>query len=322
MKIDIIGSESLGVRGLCCSVETAGRRILIDPGIALGYQRARRLPHPLQVAVGERIRKRIVSYWAEATDIVISHFHGDHVPLRDANPFQLALHDVAELNRDAAVWVKSRELSQKEKLRAADFSGVVSGGFRSADSVNRGIMEFSSPVPHGSTERRRESVIMTRIEGKRTFVHASDIQLLNSRAVDKILAWEPDVILAGGPPLYLKQISAFERECAWMLALALARSPATLILDHHLLRSREGLQWLDGLSEKSGKRIFCSADFMGKSRLLLEADRRQLYHAMPVPDSWHTDYARGHVRPDEFWEKGIALGLVSDLQPVKTLCLA
>ena len=39
MNVEIIGAESLGVRGLCCFVETKDRKILIDPGVALGYVR-------------------------------------------------------------------------------------------------------------------------------------------------------------------------------------------------------------------------------------------------------------------------------------------
>ncbi len=39
MKIEIIGAESLGVRGLCCLVTAAERKILIDPGMAPGVCR-------------------------------------------------------------------------------------------------------------------------------------------------------------------------------------------------------------------------------------------------------------------------------------------
>lgn len=51
MHIQILGAESLGVRGLSCVVEVKGK-IVIDPGLALGYQRYRLPPHPAQVAVG------------------------------------------------------------------------------------------------------------------------------------------------------------------------------------------------------------------------------------------------------------------------------
>ncbi|MCF7854750.1 MAG: hypothetical protein K9N51_08135 [Candidatus Pacebacteria bacterium] len=60
MNIDILGTESLGVRGLSCWVRAADRRILIDPGVALGYHCRGLLPHPLQVAAGEDVRRAIV----------------------------------------------------------------------------------------------------------------------------------------------------------------------------------------------------------------------------------------------------------------------
>jgi predicted metallo-beta-lactamase superfamily hydrolase len=77
MNVEIIGAESLGVRGLCCFVETKDRKILIDPGVALGYVRHKLLPHPIQIAIDEKVQKRIMDVWNEATDIVLSHFHGD-----------------------------------------------------------------------------------------------------------------------------------------------------------------------------------------------------------------------------------------------------
>jgi predicted metallo-beta-lactamase superfamily hydrolase len=60
MKIEIIGAESLGVKGLCCLVKTSKRKILIDPGIALGYVRHKLLPHPVQIALNEKVQKRII----------------------------------------------------------------------------------------------------------------------------------------------------------------------------------------------------------------------------------------------------------------------
>jgi len=63
MKIEILGAESLGVRGLCCFLSVAKQRILIDPGIALGYFRKGQAPHPAQVAVGEVIKEKIIQAW-------------------------------------------------------------------------------------------------------------------------------------------------------------------------------------------------------------------------------------------------------------------
>jgi len=90
MRLAVLSAESLGARGLCCRVETADRVIVIDPGVALGAWRHRLPPHPVQIAAGDANRRRIVEALDDATDVVFSHFHGDHVPLRDANPYQLA----------------------------------------------------------------------------------------------------------------------------------------------------------------------------------------------------------------------------------------
>jgi predicted metallo-beta-lactamase superfamily hydrolase len=100
MKIEIVGAESLGVRGLCCLVSFDNRRVFIDPGVALGHIRHGLMPHPFQVALGARIRERIIRETNLATDVVFSHFHGDHVPLADANPYQLPLSaDYMEVKR-------------------------------------------------------------------------------------------------------------------------------------------------------------------------------------------------------------------------------
>ncbi len=144
--------------------------------------------------------------------------------------------------------------------------------------------------------------MMTRIEDEGTvFVHASDIQLLDAKAVSLILAWHPDVVLVGGPPLYLKWFSSKRQERAWRNAQRLARNVDMLILDHHLLRCEKGLSWLDRLSSETGHRVICAADFMERPRCLLEAQRVQLYEEMPVPKGWHESYACGDADTRRYW---------------------
>jgi predicted metallo-beta-lactamase superfamily hydrolase len=143
--------------------------------------------------------------------------------------------------------------------------------------------------------------MMTRIDtGGSVFVHASDIQLVDDQTVDTIIRWRPDIVLAAGPPLYLEQLTKEERLKAWNNALRLADHVDTLILDHHLLRSDDGLAWLAELSSAIGKRVYCAADFEGVERKLFEACRQELYQAMPVPDGWHEAYARGEVSAGAF----------------------
>jgi len=308
MQIEIIGAESLGVRGLCCFVKTRDRDILIDPGIALGYVRHKLLPHPAQIAVDEKVQKRIIDGWRKSTDIVLSHFHGDHVPLEDANPYQLDISRIIGLNPCVRIWTKDpSHFSLTEKNRATSLTANLHVGLISAEGKKDGPITFSGPVPHGEAHDTLETVIMTKIEENEIFVHAPDIQLLDDDTVSKIIRWNPDIVIAGGPPLYLSRLSEDQTRRAWHNAKRLCRAIDQVVLDHHLMRSHEGLKWVERLSSKTGKSVMCAADFMHKPRLLLEAERERLYKRMPVPDGWHDDYAMGKVTTDDFlkgvWKK-------------------
>ena len=77
----------------------------------------------------------------------------------------------------------------------------------------------------------------------------------------------------------------------------------TLILDHHLLRDMEGVAWLERLTQETGRRVLCSADFMRRPRMFLEADREQLYADMPVSGGWHEQYGKTRAGGDVYWER-------------------
>jgi hypothetical protein len=164
-----------------------------------------------------------------------------------------------------------------------------------------GPLESSFPVPHGDPYTNPATVMMTRIEDEDgVFVHASDIQLLDNEALDVILAWRPNIVLVSGPSLYHSSLSQRLRQQAWENGTRLARSVDTLILDHHLLRSESGLDWLEHLAYETGGKVLCAADFMGQFRCLLEARRVHLYKEMPVPEEWHEDYVRGETGTSAF----------------------
>lgn len=301
MNIEIIGAESLGVRGLCCFVKTRHRSLLIDPGIALGYVRHKLLPHPVQIAADEKIQKRMIDVWSESTDVVLSHFHGDHVPLADANPYQLDIRRLIGVNPHVKIWTKDpTHFSLIEEKRAISLKTILHVDLISAEGKKDGPMTFSGPVPHGEASTTSETVIMTRIEEDNVFVHAPDIQLLDDETVSQIICWQPDIVLVGGPPIYLSRLSEDQTRRAWHNAERLCQAIGRVILDHHLMRSQKGLEWLNRLSSKKGKPVMCAADFMHRPRLLLEANREYLYKKMPVPDGWHDDYAKGKVGTDDY----------------------
>ena len=82
MQIEILGCESFGARSLACVIKTDERKILIDPGVALARLRFGLLLHPVEVAAALRIREKVLFALQGATDVVISHYHGDHMPMR------------------------------------------------------------------------------------------------------------------------------------------------------------------------------------------------------------------------------------------------
>lgn len=306
MKIEILGAESLGIRSFCCFIETKNRKILIDPGIALGYQRYGLYPHPFQVAMGERVQNEIIKKWSEATDIIISHFHGDHTPLADANPYQLNIKKIVNLNPNVRIYTKgSSYLSKLELKRAESIFYVLNKKPIAAEGKNEKDIVFSNPMIHGDENFHTTTVIMTKFEEDKVFVHAPGIQLLNNKAVSQIIDWHPDIAFVDGPPLYLQnRISENQIKNAWHNARELSKNINTLIIDHHLMRSYEGIKWIEKLSSETWKSVICAADFMGKKRMLLEALRKDLYKYMPVSKNWHKKYAQGKVNTDNYWNQG------------------
>jgi predicted metallo-beta-lactamase superfamily hydrolase len=308
MIIRILGAESLGVRSLCCSVELKDRKVIIDPGVALGWSRYGHLPHPFQVAIGADIRAAILRELHTATDVVISHFDGDHTPLLAPNPYQLGIEEARDDLSRCRLWAKGPgRSSPTQQRRRKELEEALGTHLLAAEGTQQGPLAFSAPVPHGQQDANEHTVMMTRIEEDGlTFVHASDMQLLDPVAVERILQWEPKIVLVSGPPLYRHRSPSLDslKQRARKNALALFRSVDTLIIDHHLVRSQEGTVWLEEVSHAAGKRVLCAADFMNRARLLLEAWRQKLYSWLPVPEHWHERYGAGAANLNPYRRKG------------------
>jgi predicted metallo-beta-lactamase superfamily hydrolase len=180
--------------------------------------------------------------------------------------------------------------------RSLEISTVLKKPLPNAEGKCEGIFTFSQSVPHGDPHTRFGTVMMTRIKDNYVFVHASDIQMLYTPTIKQLIQWEPDVVIASGPPVYIPYLSAEQKEIAQYNAEMLAEAVDTLILDHHVLRSIKGMAWVDALPSN----VVCAADFMGVKRRLLEARRRYLYKKMPVPPLWHELYAHGEVSTEKY----------------------
>lgn len=301
MQIEILGCESFGARSLACAVKTGEKKILIDPGVALARLRYGLPPHPVEVAAALRIRKKVLAALESVTDIVISHYHGDHMPMKAEDPYQLPVEALPPLE-GVRFWCKGpKNISGLSARRRKELSHFLGSSLPASEGISFDGISFSSPVPHGTRDKGFGTVMMTRIcEGDDVFVHSSDIQLLDRETVLEVLAWKPTIVFASGPPLYLShQVPEASKE-AFENALLLAQNVDTLILDHHLLRSLEGYRWLKKLAEEVENTVLCAAEFMGKKPELLEAQRKILYEKLPVPRGWHEAYAKGETGFEEY----------------------
>ncbi len=283
MEITFIGAESFGVRSMGTLVKTRDRLILIDPGVALAPLRFNLPPHPLELKRAEEIKHQILSLLPEITDIVISHFHGDHAPLLEPDPSQISLAEFKKRLGPARIWLKSTTGNTKlMQHRQEQFISELGSMVRTADGHNEPGLAFSPPMLHG--QPGRGTVLMTRIsDGETTFVHTSDIQLLDDTAVDFVISWQPDIVFADGPPIYLKALALEMEARALENGIRLARHTKTLIIDHHLLRTETGVEWLSRIEKATGTRTISAAQWQKKEPLLLETNRCRLYTQCP---SW------------------------------------
>jgi len=130
-------------------------------------------------------------------------------------------------------------------------------------------------------------------------------QLLDEEAVQIILSWKPDLLVVSGPPLYLKvKMNKRLTQSAFYNAQLLSKNIPTTIIDHHLLRDYQGLDWLKKINSKTNNKVLCAAGYMQKPLMMLEADRLKLYTEMPVQSGWHNKYAKGLVNTEKYWDRG------------------
>ncbi|ASJ03676.1 hypothetical protein A3L09_00335 [Thermococcus profundus] len=280
-----LASESLGVRSLATFVEASGIRILIDPGVALGPRRYGLSPAEIELKTLQQMRKKLQGYARRADVITISHYHYDHhTPFfeglyessseeyaREVYTGKLLFikHPRENINfsqrKRAWVFLKNAE-SIAKKIEYADGRSFDLGGI---------TLEFSPAVPHGSEGSKLGFVVMVLIDdGSKRIIHASDIQLLNRKAVEWIIEKNPDLLITGGPPTYLGP----RAEGAWETGLKnlneiIRETDAEVILDHHIVRDKRYPRFFDGLEKKP--KTF--AGYLKVEDRPLEAYRRELH---------------------------------------------
>jgi predicted metallo-beta-lactamase superfamily hydrolase len=298
LKVTPIGFESLGVRSMCTYVETPDLRVLIDAGVALG-PRFRLLPHPREYRARNVCRAEIRECAAKADIVVVSHYHNDHHTPNYTETVWLGCspEESEQIYQDKIVLLKDirNAINFSQRRRGWMFQRFVKklgSKCEIADGqtfqFGRTKLKISDPVPHGEEESQLGWVLMTSVEyGDENMMHTSDVQGPMARGTTRVILKEkPDLIVLGGPPLYLEGVKVEKASIMKGLenaARVAARVP-TVIFEHHLLRSgnsREKAEVVYDSAARANHRVISASDYLGREPQLLECNRERLYEEEP-----------------------------------------
>lgn len=300
MRFTPLCSESMGVRSLCVYVETNDVKILLDAGVALG-QRFYLTPHPLEYEALRDARAKIREYASKADAVTISHYHFDHYTATwkdlDAKWSWSSYDEAAKIYGGKTVYAKDFRsginYSQRKRgyifgKMTADFVKEIVYCDSTTYQVGETELRFTEPLSHGEEDSALGYVVAVDIVcGEEKLSFYPDVQgPVSEKTLSKILEAKPQTLIIGGPPLYLSGWQIEERSIKQGLSSlkkVVEEVPLTL-LDHHILRSDEGLAETSALreyAEKTGNTVRTFAEHVGLENRLLEARRRQLFEDYP-----------------------------------------
>lgn len=303
VKLEFLGAESLGVRSLATFVETPDVRMILDAGAALGF-RDYLLPHPLEYRALKETKDRIIKYARKADFVIISHYHFDHYIATwkevDAKWTWSSYKQAKLVYEGKVVYAKSfrKDINVSQRKRGYLFSKISSDFCKQivyADNTSyqfgKTRLVFSPPLLHGDDASKLGYVMGTLIshEGKK-LLHCADIQGPSSQTtLEFIMKVKPDYLVLSGPPIYLSgyKIQPDIIEQGLENLKKIVKCVKQTIVDHHLLRSEDGVAVIEKLkseAKKKGNKVSNVAEYMGKESYMLECRRKKLYEEFP-PDS-------------------------------------
>lgn len=321
IRVVPLAAESFGVRSMCTYVETSDVRVLLDGGASLCPIRYGLPPHPREFKAIVEARRKIVEAAGKAELVTISHYHYDHVTpsfedwlsnWTQANETARQIYEgktVLAKNPKEQINYSQRErgwLFQKTSGRYFSKFEVADGKTFTFGSTN---IRFSEPVPHGPENSELGWVLMTTIEyeGDR-FLFAPDIQgPMSTRTLEIILHEKPQLLMVGGPPLYLTgfKVSEEHTQNALSSLKRIVEEVPHVILEHHILRDED---WREKTTDvfygayKSQHTLQTAAEFMSEPNTFLEATRKKLFKENPPPkdfEAWMrlNEETKKHAKP-------------------------
>jgi len=170
-------------------------------------------------------------------------------------------------------------------------------------------VKFSEPVFHGPENSGLGWVLMTTIECQgEKFMFAPDIQgPMSTQTLEIISKEKPQLIMMGGPPLYLARFKVDEDQINVGLnnLEKVVKAIPWTILEHHILRDenwREKTKKVFETAQKAGCKVVTAAEFLGKENAFLEAMRKRLFVENQLSkefEKWmrESETTQKHVKP-------------------------
>jgi predicted metallo-beta-lactamase superfamily hydrolase len=321
IRVTPLAAESLGVRSMCTYVETPDVKMLLDAGVSLCPNRFGLPPHPKEFKAIDESRRKIAEAAEKAEIVTLSHYHFDHhTPSYEDWLCNWTARDetARQIYEGKTVLIKNPKekinysqrrrgwMFQKtggkyaEKLEVADGKTFFFGDTK---------ISFSEPVFHGPENSALGWVLMIAIEYQNEkFMFAPDVQgPMSAHTLEIILEEEPQLIMIGGPPLYLANFRVDEEyiQAGLRNLEKVVESVPCVIVEHHILRDEN---WREKTKDVFSKvcedecKVLTAAEFLGEENSFLEALRKRLF----VENSPSKEFerwmrgsieARKHVKP-------------------------
>jgi predicted metallo-beta-lactamase superfamily hydrolase len=304
-----LAAESLGTRSMCTFVETKDVKVVLDAGVSLAPFRFGLPPHPREYDAIIKSRNVIEDKTSVADVVTISHYHFDHhTPSFIDWVCNWSSPEIArKIYEDKLVLLKNPKMDINFSQRRRSWIFAKTGGkyakklepadgkaFKFGDT----LLRFSKPVFHGSEDSSLGWVLTTTIECENERVtFAPDVQgPMYDVTLRIIVAEKPQLLIIGGPPIYLTdfRVAETQKEKGLERLRQLAANIPLIILEHHLLRAenwREKSKIIFEAAHRVGNRVMSAAEFLGKEDNLLESRRKHLFEVEPPEDKF-TKWAR------------------------------
>jgi len=317
-----LAAESLGVRSMCTYVETPNVKILLDAGVSLCPNRFGLPPHLREFRAIDESRRKIAEAANKAEIITLSHYHFDHhTPSYEdwLCNWTAATETARQIYEGKTILIKNpkEKINYSQRRRAWIFQKT-GGKYAQKLEIADGRtfifgkatkVRFSEPVFHGPENSMLGWILMTTIEYEgEKFMFAPDVQgPMSAQTLEIIVKEKPQLLMMGGPPLYLARFKVDEEQIQLGLAnleKVVKNTPCT-ILEHHILRDeswREKAKNVFETANKAGCKVLTAAEYLGKENAFLEAMRKRLFVENPPSKDFEKWMRKGikerkHVKP-------------------------